>query len=540
MEGIKQQFIDSRIEELQRSTDFVNNLLKRITGYSIVVGDFDGNIVVFNEGAHQIFGFDPQNVVGIKNIEDFYPSHLVESGILNLLFDNLIKEGECSFELNRKRKNGEIFPGQSLLALVKDNEGRLVGFVEITEDITERKQKERQIQELYRKEKQQRLEMEASEEFNRKIIANAPNPILVTAIDSSIIQANPALEKMTGYSSEEILGKKIPYPWWPKEKLLDYALDYISGRNQGTIEQERCFIKKNGQSIWVLQTIEPIKYDGDVRYFLANWVDYTERKNAHEQLEKANQRLIELDKLKDTFISMVSHELRTPLTSIKSFTEILLNCDEDNATQKEFLGIIDSESNRLLRLINDFLDISKIQAGRMQWKKIELSINDVIQQAIISNSPLIKAANLELKTEFGSDLPPVIGDKDRLVQVVTNLLGNSLKFTPESGRIMIKSCLGRGSYPENSRDMIIVSISDTGIGIAPDNFERIFETFGQVGNTLKDRPKGTGLGLPICKKIVEYFGGKIWVESELGRGSTFYFSLPLAGETAHQAAVRLK
>jgi PAS domain S-box-containing protein len=387
LEDTKQQFIDSRIEELQRSTDFVNNLLKRITGYSIVVGDFDGNIVVFNEGAGQIFGFDPREVVGIKNIEDFYPGHLVESGILNMLFDNLFKDGECVFELDRKRKNGEIFPGQSLLALVKDNEGKFVGFVEITEDITERKKKEQKIQELYRKEKRQRMELQASEEFNRKIILNAPNPILVTGLDSSIIQANPALERLTGYSVQELIGKKLPYPWWPKERLLDFALDYLSDKNQASVEQERCFINKNGQSIWVLQTIEPIKYDGVERYFLANWLDYTERKNAREQLEKANRQLLELDKMKDIFISMVSHELRTPLTSIKSFTEILLNYDEDQTTKKEFLGIIDSESDRLLRLINDFLDISKIQAGHMQWQKVELSINEIIQQSLVTNSP---------------------------------------------------------------------------------------------------------------------------------------------------------
>jgi signal transduction histidine kinase len=135
-------------------------------------------------------------------------------------------------------------------------------------------------------------------------------------------------------------------------------------------------------------------------------------------------------------------------------------------------------------------------------------------------------------------LPSVIGDKDRLVQVVTNLLGNSIKFTPEFGRIVIKSGLGKDVSSEKENSMVIVSISDTGIGIAPENFERIFETFGQVGNTLKDKPKGTGLGLPICKKIIENFGGKIWVESELKKGSTFFFSLPLATEKNRLADVK--
>lgn len=398
MKDIRQQLIDLRIEELQNSTDFVNNLLKRITGYAIIVGDFDGNIIVYNEGAKHIFGFEPQDVVGLKNIDEFFPSRLIETGILNMLFDKLLQEGDCLYELDRARKNGDTFPGQSLLTLVKDNDGRLVGFVEITEDVTERKNKEK-------------------------------------------------------------------------------------------------------------------------------------------ELKQANARLSELSKLKDSFVSMASHELRTPLASIKNFTEMLLNYDEDKTTQKEFLNIIYSESDRLLNLINDFLDITKIQAGRMQWNKTEVSLNEIIQQTVRSNKPLIEEAKLDLVMQLDPALPPVMGDKDRLIQVITNLLGNSLKFTPESGKIVIRAWLDKKKKEADGQGSVIVSVSDTGIGIAPENFARIFETFGQVGNSLENKPKGTGLGLPICKKIIEYFGGKIWVESGLGKGSTFFFSLPSAGECQSQAAL---
>jgi PAS domain S-box-containing protein len=390
-QDLRQEFIEKRVKELQESTDFVNNLLKSITGYSIIVCDFDGNIIVFNDGAQQIFRLSAQDVVGYKNIEDFYPDHFVKARHLNGLFDKLIREGECLYELDRTRNNGEVFPGQSLLTLVKDKEGRFVGFVEITEDITE-------------------------------------------------------------------------------------------------------------------------------------------RKKAQVQLENANKRLIDLDKLKDSFLSTASHELRTPLTSIKSFTEILLEYDEDRATRKEFLGIINGETDRLLRLINDFLDISKIQAGRMQWHIAELSMNEIIQQAVSSNRLLIEKGNLDVITVLDPDLPHIMNDKDRLIQVITNLLGNSIKFTPESGKIVIKSRVNQSNGSDGSKDMVIVSIFDTGIGIAPENYERIFENFGQVGQILKDRPKGSGLGLPISKKIIEHFGGRIWVESELGKGSTFFFSLPVADE----------
>jgi PAS domain S-box-containing protein len=530
MRDIRQEFLEKRIQELQGSTDFVYNLLKCITGYAVIVGDFDGNIIVFNDGAKKIFGFDPQDVVGLKNIEDFYPDHLVKAGILNILFDKLLHEGECIFELDRTRKNGELFPGQSLLTLVQDNEGRLVGFVEISEDITERKQKEKKIQELYEKEKRHRQELEVSEEFNRGLLINAPNPILVTGLDNTVIHANPALEKLTGFTKGEIIGKTPPYPWWPQDMMPDHQVEEVPGIKPESSKQEKCYVKRNGESFWVLQTVEPVKYNGNIKYYLANLVDFTERKKTQDQLERANKQLLELDKLKDNFISMVSHELRTPLTSIKSFTEILLNYEEDRTTQKEFLRIIDSESDRLLRLINDFLDISKIQAGRMQWQKARLSLIDVIQQAADSLRPLIEEAKLVLSTDLQPGLPPVLGDKDRLIQVVTNLLSNSIKFTPESGNIIVKSWRENSLDTGDNEENIIVSISDSGIGIAPENFGLIFENFGQVGNSLKNKPKGTGLGLPICKKIIEYFGGKIWVESELGKGSTFFFSLPLVKE----------
>jgi PAS domain S-box-containing protein len=398
MNDFQLQLIETRIKELQENTDFVNNLLKRITGYAIIVGDFDGNIIVYNQGAREVFGFEPQEVVGLKNIGDFFPANLVEAGILNMLFDKLLTKGDCHYELDRNRNNGDVFPAQSLLTLVKDNEGRLVGFVEITEDITERKAKEK-------------------------------------------------------------------------------------------------------------------------------------------QLKQANSRLLELNKLKDEFVSIASHELRTPLSSIRNFADLLLNYDEDKATQKEFVQIIFSESDRLIKIINDFLDISKIEAGRMQWQKVELSLADIIKQVVQSSKSLIYEAKLELATEIEPDLPCVLADKDRLVQVFINLLGNSIKFTPEAGKIVIRAWQENKMSAEDKPGQIIMSVSDNGIGIAREDFGRIFETFGQAGNGLKNKSRGTGLGLPICKKIIEYFGGKIWVESEKGKGSTFFFSLPCSTANKRKIAI---
>jgi CheY-like chemotaxis protein/nitrogen-specific signal transduction histidine kinase len=258
-------------------------------------------------------------------------------------------------------------------------------------------------------------------------------------------------------------------------------------------------------------------------------------KQQMEELQAAYQKLQELDKLKDSFLSTVSHELRTPLTSIKSFSEILLNYDEDKETQREFLNIINQESDRLTRLINDFLDLSKIEAGRMRWETAELSLPEVIQTALNATQALAIKTNLKVAANLAPDLPPVRGDKDRLVQVVTNLLSNAIKFTPEGGKIRIEAQLLNGSKPRGDPDMVMVSVADSGIGIDPKDHEGIFEKFKQVGDTLSGKPKGTGLGLPICKEIVEHHGGRLWVESELGKGSTFFFTLPITLKTEAKA-----
>jgi DNA-binding response OmpR family regulator len=182
-----------------------------------------------------------------------------------------------------------------------------------------------------------------------------------------------------------------------------------------------------------------------------------------------------------------------------------------------------SEGERLTKLIDDVLDLAKIEAGKFTWNMENLSIEDVVERALAATSSLIEAKKLNLVREIPSGLPSLHGDRDRLIQVVINLISNAVKFTDAGD---IRCAVKR----EGSQ--LVVSISDSGIGIAPADQPKVFEKFKQVGDTLTDKPKGTGLGLPICKDIVEHHGGKIWVESQLGQGSTFSFSLPLSGVEA--------
>ncbi len=252
-----------------------------------------------------------------------------------------------------------------------------------------------------------------------------------------------------------------------------------------------------------------------------------------KELEEAYRELQTLDAMKDEFISTVSHELRTPLTSIKGAAEILLNYrDVDPATELEFLGIINNESDRLTRLINDVLDLARIESGEIEWHISTVHLASIIETAVNGTHAITVQKNVTVEIGPGEGLPAVRSDPDKLVQVVTNLLSNAIKFTPSGGLINVQSRLASQSGPGNGGMMAEISVADNGVGIPEIEFDNIFNRFQQAGSSLTDRPQGTGLGLAICKEIVQHLGGEIWVESELGKGSTFFFTVPV-GETAN-------
>lgn len=238
---------------------------------------------------------------------------------------------------------------------------------------------------------------------------------------------------------------------------------------------------------------------------------------AYSDLALAHQELLGVDEMKTNFLANVSHELRTPLSSIRSFSELLLSYDNDPQVQTEFLEIINSESERLTRLVNDVLDITKIEAGRMDWHMSPVDMAGLLHESARTYSTLIAEHGLTFHRDIADDLPEIKADRDRLQQVIGNILNNAMKFT-EAGSVSLSA--------RRVGDEILVSIVDTGIGIAPEDHERIFEKFQQVGDTLTDKPRGTGLGLCICRDIVAYHGGRLWVDSQLGVGSTFSFALP--------------
>jgi signal transduction histidine kinase len=292
-------------------------------------------------------------------------------------------------------------------------------------------------------------------------------------------------------------------------------------------EATRKFGEKKFESRVTIRTNDEFEELGtSFNEMAASLEDYLQiiRKSS-EELREANRKLETLDKLKSNLVTTVSHELRTPLTSIKANAELILMKPAMRDEKKlKLLRIINEESDRLSRLINDLLDLSRIEAGTVQWHTQQVSLKDVIPLSVETVLPLAQNKGLHLTTALVGTLPAIFGDKDRLVQLVTNLLSNAIKFTPADGSITIKAHQEQAPLPR-----LVVTVSDTGVGIPPEDITLIFDKFHRASHSMTDETEGTGLGLYIARQIVEHLGGEIWATSTQGSGSTFTFTLPLPG-----------
>ncbi|MFQ5351636.1 MAG: ATP-binding protein, partial [Candidatus Binatia bacterium] len=248
-----------------------------------------------------------------------------------------------------------------------------------------------------------------------------------------------------------------------------------------------------------------------------------------KELQEINSRLTENDRLKTEFLSNVSHELRSPLAAISSASKIISRYgdDENKRTGKKFSQVIMDESDRLGRLINDLLDLAKIEAGRVEWNMEPLGDpGDLLAGVVTTFKPLADESDIALELECARNLPGIIGDRDRLIQVLTNLLSNAMKFTPAGGQILVSG----QHHVHHGQDSVLIAVQDSGPGIPEDELEKVFDRFHQVKTKKKtiNKPKGTGLGLAICREVISYHGGEIWAETAPGGGARMVFYLPVA------------
>ncbi|MFN9859850.1 MAG: ATP-binding protein [Pseudanabaena sp.] len=374
---------------------------------------------------------------------------------------------------------------------------------------------------------EQKVEQRTSE--IKAIIDNMVDGLVVVDSENRITQFNPAIAGMIGVSSKAIANAENYQEIFKAEEISTIINSTRENPRQVFSAEfaltERHIGKAVATSIF-REVSKSSKYGVDYLGTVILIRDITAEK--------------EVDRMKTDFISIVSHELRTPLTSVLGFAKLiqkkldesifpLIQTDDKKVKRSvrqisENIEIIVSEGTRLTKLINEVLDIAKIESGKMQWNMNTLSITEVIDRAFSATSALFEQKGLVPIREIAPDLPNIYGDKDRLIQVVINLISNAVKFT-EKGSITCRV--------KHNHQSITVSVADQGVGITESDQPKVFEKFKQVGDTLTDKPQGTGLGLPISREIIEYHGGRIWVESELGKGSTLSFTLPV--QTAMEA-----
>ncbi|MDH3782740.1 MAG: sensor histidine kinase [Desulfobulbaceae bacterium] len=298
------------------------------------------------------------------------------------------------------------------------------------------------------------------------------------------------------------------------ERLLSGAIGAASARVMVSSVVEGEEISTEGVMKIIDETSQVLEYSHQLEE------KSIELEAATKELQEANKRLKELDRLKDEFVSTVSHELRTPLTSVRAFSEILHdNADMGQEERKKFLDIMVKETERLTRLINEVLDLAKIESGRADWHMEIIDLTEILKEAVAATSQLFHEKSVAIVELLPSFPIKVFADRDRIIQVVINLLSNAAKFSPQDeGRVTV-----RLYFKERE---IRVEVADNGPGIHPDEQQKIFEKFKQITDLRNGKPKGTGLGLAICRRIIEYHNGYIWVESIPGEGAKFVFSLP--------------
>ena len=379
---------------------------------------------------------------------------------------------------------------------------------------------------------EQKVEQRTSE--IKAIIDNMVDGLVVVDGEDRITQFNPALVGMIGISSKAISGANNYGEIFKDEAISNLVTSTRENPKQVFSKEFTLPDRRTGKAVATsifreVDIAEEAELSPELRGDLG--MDYLGTVILIRDITAEK----EVDRMKTDFISTVSHELRTPLTSVLGFAKLiqkkldesifpLIQTDDKKVNRTirqvtENIEIIVSEGSRLTKLINEVLDIAKIEAGQMQWNMDDLAITEVIDRAFAATSALFEQKGLLLVREIASDMPNVYGDRDRLIQVVINLISNAVKFT-ERGSITCRV--------KQDNQSIIVSVIDQGVGISESDQPKVFEKFKQVGDTLTDKPQGTGLGLPISREIVEHHSGRIWVDSELGKGSTFSFMLPIA------------
>ena len=467
---------------------------------SIIITDTLGNIEYVNSKFTEISGYTFEEVKG-KNPNILQSGYTPKEEYYKL-WNTITSNNEYHTEIQNRKKNGELHWESVLISPIRDENGTIINYMAIKEDITNRKNADLEILKL------------------SVAIEQSPTSVVITDTQGIIEYTNKKFLSISGYSKQSLIGKvlRILKPGHTSDEVyVEIWNKLFAGKAWKGEHQNRT--KKN-VVYWESVSISPIKnQEGKITNFIVLSENISERKKMEKDLISAKEKAEESDRLKSAFLANMSHEIRTPLNSILGFSDLLNAPELDHESRIEYVNLINSSGNNLLTIINDILDISKIEAGQISLTKTKFSAQNLISK--IQKEYLIKAVakgiDLRISNHKTDEELIILSDESRIKQVLINFVGNALKFTDkghiEIGVNLINNC-------------IQFHVKDTGIGISKDFHDKIFDRFRQVEAAQTRRYGGNGLGLAITKNLAELLGGKIHLKSRLNVGSTFFFTLP--------------
>lgn len=508
--------------DLARSEAWMRALLTTTVDGVITVGR-DGTITEFNASAERIFGWRREEIVGrnvalLLNEQD----RTAQRGLLHVLAKGSLEGVNTSAETFGLRKDGSLVPVRGALGHARlDKQDLFVCFVT---DISERRAMEGALK--------------ASEQQFRSLIGNIPGISYRSKLDGDwpMVFVSDAVERITGYPARDFLGeppRRVFGALIHAEDRIRVATDTGAALREGRpYLVEYRLLHADGGVRWMWENGTGVRNEaGDVQWLDGVILDITERRQMEEALRAAKETAEQAAAARATFVANMSHEIRTPMNSILGFTDVLLDGDLD-VEQRRHLDTIRSAGRALLRLLNEILDTAKLEKGAVELEQNDYNLLSLIDELSSTLAANARAKGLQLDIQYDPALPTGLrGDELRMRQVLTNLLDNAIKFTSKGG-VTLKVCA--------EGDQLCIAVRDTGIGIAPERLAAIFDPFTQADASMTRRFGGTGLGTTISKQLVELMGGKLWAESEVGRGTTFHVRLPLVLARFAQQAPRVR
>ncbi len=515
-------------KELKRSEATVRAIVET-AATSIITIDSKGIIISVNPAVERLFHYKPEEIIGLNikilmpepyhSEHDNYILHYMAGGKPQII-------GESGRDVIGLRKGGSIFPISLAISEIKvEGERQFVG---ILTDMTNQKMNEERLLN-YSLHLEELVAIQTAEV--RAIVQTAINGIVTISAEGLIDEFNPAAELIFGYRKDEVIGKNVkilmPEPYHSEHD--DYLDNFITTGIKKIIGigREVTGQRKNGNQFPMYLAVGHTVLSGDKHIFVGFLSDITEQKLNEKRLAEARDAAEAGARIKAAFIANMSHEIRTPMNAILGFSEVVLQDPNLNSNSLKNVRIIFSAAKSLLGIINDVLDVSKMESGKFTLESVCFNLYNVLNDSIHTIESNAAEKDLILNFDYDSTLPiRFMGDPTRLRQVILNLVSNSIKFTKEgSVKLIVK--VGEKA------NMLHFSIVDTGIGMTEDQVTTVFEAFSQADASTTRRFGGTGLGTSISKQIVELMDGKIWVESVFGEGTTFHFTahLPVAINT---------